>query len=52
MYTFCGDWWQRGRDYDKDMKIDVLDMMDMDQKEATLKNEEGSKFLDKREAHK
>ena len=52
VHTFYGNWWQRGRDCDKDMKIDELDMVDMDQEGATLKNGEGSKFLDNREAHK
>ena len=31
VHTFYGDWWQRGRDCDKDMKMDELDMVDMDQ---------------------
>ena len=47
-----------GRDWYKDMKYargirEKLDLdMDMDKEGATLKNREGSKFLDKREAHK
>ena len=54
MHTFYRNWWQRGRDWYKDMKYargirEKLDLdMDMDKEGATLRNGEGSKFFDKR----